>query len=159
LKSDFFAKSLLVPERSAPSLEALTKYFSYVLDKGAKVRSQWIFTYRLMGGAGSVVRAKGDAWSAVSNRKSLWVVQHDGFSDRNPRDVRRFVEGSTQAFQSTDKGAAWNSFLPFVDPSMTPLASHQAYYSPRVLDRLFQLKGKYDKKDIFHNAHTLALAQ
>jgi hypothetical protein len=151
-KSNFFAKSLLIPENGAPSRSAMVGYFTYMIDNGNKVRDQWVFTFRLMGGADSQVPAEDDTFSAVSDRDALWIVQHDGQIAQNPRDVTRFIEGSTNALMTAAKGNAWKSFAPFVDPTL----SNTAYFSSGMYSKLRKLKYVYDKNEIFFNAQSVA---
>jgi hypothetical protein len=155
VKSNFLAKSLLVPENKPLSTSALTDYFTHVVTNGNKLPAQWVSTFRLMGGAGSKVSAKGDSWSAVSNRNSLWIVQYDSQTDRNPRDVTRFIESSTSALQGAANGDAWNSFAPFVDPTLSDSKSHRVYFSARTYKKRKTYKDLYDNHDIFHNAQSI----
>jgi hypothetical protein len=155
VKSNFFAKSLLVPEKEPLQMQALLTYFTNVVAQGNKFPAQWVFTFRLMGGPRSKVSAKGDSWSAVSNRNSLWIVQHDGETGRNPREVTRFIEDSTKTLQDAASGASWGSFAPFVDPTFTNAQAHQVYFSPSTYKTLSRLKKKWDKNDIFFNKHSV----
>lgn len=67
-KSNFFAKSLPIPESGTPSRSAVVDYFTYMINNGKKMRNQWVFTFRLMGRADGQVPAKDDTFSAVSDR-------------------------------------------------------------------------------------------
>jgi hypothetical protein len=155
-KSNFLAKSLLVPEaKDALSNSALKKYFAYVVDTGSKYPGQWVFTIRLIGGAGSKVPSKGDSWSAVSNRKSLWIVQHDGQTQQKPAELQRFVEGSTSTLQTAAGGSAWGSFAPFVDPTFSNQKAHEVYFSPGTYSKLKVSKKKWDPKNMFQNPHSV----
>jgi hypothetical protein len=154
-RSNFFAKSLLVPEREPLSLKVLNTYFQYVVDAGTQLPNQWVFTFRLMGGAKSKVPSKGDSFSAVSNRDSLWIVQHDGQTVQRPKEVMVFVEGSSKALQTLAGGQGWGSFAPFLDPSLSNSQAHKAYFSPSTYKKLKYLKAKYDERMVFTNPQSV----
>lgn len=154
-KSNFFAKSVLIPEHSPLSQSEMAAYLSTLVGSGQKVKDQWVVTFRLMGGVDGQVASKGDSFSAVSDRDSLWIVQHDGQTQRNPQDVTRFINQITDTLISATKGDQFGAFAPFVDPTLSNGEAHRKYFSPQTYSKLRDLKTIWDKNEVFKNPHSV----
>ena len=143
--------------RDIPISESNMKtYFAYVIEKGSKVKIQFAITFRLMGGAASRVPENGDEFSAVFCLDCLWIVQYDGNTASNPRDVRNFITRVQKTLEDTAKSTSFKAFPAFVDPTLTDVEAHDKYFSPRTYSRLTTL-GDIRQVRIFSNSHLLSL--
>jgi hypothetical protein len=152
--SHFFAKSILIPETAAFSTKDIQDYFSTLLTGDIpRLQNKWVVSFRLMGGVRSQVPARTD--SAVSDRDSLWIVQHDGQTREDPRDMTRFINAITDKMTSVTGGSKFGAFAPFVDPSLSNTQAHQKYFSSSTYSRLRDLKAQYDPDEVFKNPHSV----
>lgn len=158
-KSNFYAQSILIPEKTYLSTKTMDAYFEYVINKGSSsnVKDQFTLTFRLMGGgSGTQIAAKGDTYSAVTDRTNLWVVQHDGNTSKNPRDVMRFITGLTDTIINTSKdGKTYPSFAPFVDEALSNDDAHKHYFKAAVYSKLRDIKTRWDPTDLFWNPQSV----
>ena len=155
VKANFYAKSTLVPENNQLNGKSMKPYFGYIFREGRRVKNQFTITFRLMGGPGSQVAKRGDAFSAVSNRNALWIVQHDGNTARNPSLVKNMIKGAHEELIKAGNGGNWGSFAPFVDSILGTREAHKAYFSAATHRKLEKIKYKWDKGDVFQNPHAV----
>ncbi|PSN62333.1 FAD-binding domain-containing protein [Corynespora cassiicola Philippines] len=153
VKGNFYAKSLLVPENEPLSDAIMREYFSRVVAGAKKFPDQFVFTMRLMGGAGSVIARASDRTSAVANRDTLWIIQHDGNTAKNPRDMQKFIHELTMWLYNQKAGGygGFKGFAPFVDPAFSRKQAHFTYFGQGSAGRVADVKQTYDPKDIFAN--------
>ena len=154
--ANFFAKSLLTGSRGLRSSSGLEQYFKYLIQNGSKWPGRWVITFRLMGGRGSKVT---DSWaedrSSVSFRDSMWIIQHDGVTNRDPRDMTRFIQGAHDEMKTTQPDINFRSFAPFLDPSLSNSEAHRAYFSSSTYEKLRSHKRVYDPDEVFWNPQSV----
>ncbi|KAH7349147.1 hypothetical protein BKA66DRAFT_600407 [Pyrenochaeta sp. MPI-SDFR-AT-0127] len=155
VKSNFFAKSLMVPEDSPLSETAMKDYFSDVLGRAPNVKDQFTLTFRLMGGADSQIPLKNDDFSAICHRNTLWIVQHDGNTAKNKKTVTNFIEAITANLRNVAKGGnKFSAFAPFLDGSLSNSNARSAYFSRATNARINNVKSLYDPRLLFWNPHS-----
>jgi hypothetical protein len=153
VKSNFYAASVLIPEQEPLSEATMREYFSRVIAGPRNPNDQFVFTMRLMGGAGSVIARTGDRNSAVANRDTLWIVQHDGDTTKNPKNMQSFISDITRWLYRQRQGSngGFKGFAPFVDAAFSRKQAHFTYFSASSAARVADVKMEYDPKDIFAN--------
>ena len=154
---NFYAKSLLTGYGGIMSGNGLEDYFYYLIQKGYKWPGRWVVTFRLMGGRDSkVTEPYEEKNSAISFRDSMWIIQHDGNTAKDPRDVSRFIQGAHDKLKAAQpRDSFQGSFSPFLDPTLSNSQAHKAYFTSTKYLRLSILKERWDKDEIFWNPHSV----
>ena len=154
---NFCAKSLLTGYRGIESRKGLKDHFHYLLQRGYDRPGDWVVIFRLMGGRDSrVPNPYEEKESAISFRDSMWIIQHEGYTKKDPNGVSRFIEGAhdkLKAAQPTD--TFQGSFSTFLDPTLTNREAHKAYFTSEKYRRLSYLKKEWDNDEIFWNPHSV----
>ncbi|KAF2011161.1 FAD-binding domain-containing protein [Aaosphaeria arxii CBS 175.79] len=157
-KSNFYAKSVMIPEQRPLNKAQMQDYFRTVLEAGARVPNQFVITFRLMGGTGSHVKKDyGD--TSIPWRDTLWIAQHDGQTQRNPRDVARAITAMNDQLEGSIQRnvATYFMFPPFIDPDLTREESHKMYLGDEHSRRLQRIKTKWDPTNVFSNPQSVQL--
>ncbi|KAI1498447.1 hypothetical protein F5X99DRAFT_412091 [Biscogniauxia marginata] len=153
--SNFFAKSVTVPHPGM-SKDALTSYFSYLLNEGAHAPVQYFITVDLYGGTDSQIRTKGPEFSAFSHRDAMWVAQHYGYvddMDEFPAEGINFINGLNRAM--TRNLAEFGAYENYVDPTLTKEEAHALYYGDQLHGKLKALKRKLDPENVFAHPQSI----
>jgi hypothetical protein len=156
---DFFAKSLVVPQSSPFTSAGLTSYFNYMIQNGAGSGIPWFSIINLYGGPDSQINAQSVSSSAYSDRSSLWVIQHYGYTGNTnqpfPSNITPFINGLNNALSSAQPQTSFTGYLNYVDPSLTPSQAHDLYYGSSVYSKLLTLKKQVDPNSIFWNPQAI----
>ena len=154
--ANFFAKSLLTGSSGIRSSSGLEQYFRYLIQNGYKWPGRWVITFRLKGGRGSKVTGSWAAdQSSVSYRDSMWIIQHDGTTNRDPRDISRFIQGAHDEMMKTQSKINFRGFAPFLDPTLGNTEAHQMYFTTDTYTKLRSLKRVYDEDELFWNPQSV----
>ncbi|KAI1411529.1 putative glucooligosaccharide oxidase [Hypoxylon sp. FL1857] len=153
--SNFFAKSVVVPEPGFTE-EALTSFFTYLLDQGARAPVSYFILVDLYGGADSQINNKDLSFSAFAHRDALWVIQLYGYVDDDkvfPPEGLDFVNGLANSMtQHLPRHGAYSNYS---DPSLTREEAHKLYYGEELYKTLKELKQKWDPDNIFANPQSI----
>lgn len=159
LHDDFFAKSLVVPESSPLTTEALNSYFNYIIENGVNAPNPWFSIINLYGGPGSAINAISPTASAYSDRSALWVLQHYGFTTNTgspyPPASIDFVNGLNTALTSAMPETEFGAYLNYVDPSLSAAEAHELYYGAETYQKLLGIKEVVDPQHTFWNPQSI----
>ena len=159
LHDDFFAKSIAVPSSSPLTADALTSYFTYIIQNGIDPPTPWFANIDLVGGPSSAINAIPVDASAYSDRTALWVLQHYGYTGNSgsqfPTTELDFVAGLSDALTSAMPGTSFGAYLNYVDPSLTAAEAHAVYYGEETYEKLVGIKQMVDPGDVFWNPQSI----
>ncbi|KAI0836182.1 putative glucooligosaccharide oxidase [Hypoxylon sp. FL0890] len=153
--SNFFAKSVVVPDPGFTE-EALTSFFTYLLDQGARAPVSYFILIDLYGGADSQISNKDLDFSAFAHRDALWVAQLYGYVDDDkvfPREGLDFVNGLANSM--TQHLPRYGAYSNYTDPSLTREEAHKLYYGEELCKILKDLKQKWDPDNMFANPQSI----
>ncbi|KAF2097748.1 FAD-binding domain-containing protein [Rhizodiscina lignyota] len=156
---NFFAKSVTVPEISPLTEDAVTNYFTYLINEGANPDTgSWFSICNLYGGPGSQINTKTIDFAAYSDRDALWVFQHYSSEPANvsfPATAFNFVQGMNTALEQDMPNTTFGAYLNYIDPSLTPAEAHEEYYGSTLYAKLLALKEVVDPGNIFWNPQAI----
>ena len=155
---NFYAKSVTVPESSPLTAAALTSYFTYIKNQGVNPPAPWFSIINLYGGADSQINTKDVNFAAYSDRGSLWVAQHYGFTDLGttfPGAATTFVNGLNTAMTSQMPGTQFGAYLNYVDPGLSATDAHNLYYGSSLYAKLKTIKTTVDPGNVFANPQSI----
>ncbi|KAI1370985.1 putative glucooligosaccharide oxidase [Hypoxylon crocopeplum] len=153
--SNFFAKSVVVPEPGLTN-EALTGFFTYLLNEGKQAPVPYFILIDLYGGADSQINNKDLDFSAFAHRDALWVAQLYGYVGDDevfPQEGLDFVNGLANAM--TTHLPKYGAYYNYTDPSLTREEAHKLYYGDELHKRLKVLKEKWDPDNVFANPQSI----
>ncbi|KAI1858191.1 hypothetical protein JX265_010859 [Neoarthrinium moseri] len=154
LHSNFFAKSVVVPEPGMNE-KALTTYFEYILN-GPKAPTDYFILVDLWGGADSQINTKDTEFAAFPYRNTLWVAQHYAQVAGDspfPKEGIDWLNGLNDAM--TQNLPVWHMYQNYIDPTLSREEAQAQYYTPEVLRRLRQLKEYFDPNNVFANPQSI----
>ncbi|KAK3940858.1 Glucooligosaccharide oxidase [Diplogelasinospora grovesii] len=153
-RDNFFAKSVTTTEPFPD--DALTSFFSYVLNEGAKPPVSWFSIINLYGGPDSQILKYNESFAAYAGHDDLWVIQNYGDVAVNgtyPASGIEFLDGMNNAM--TSKLSEYGAYLNYVDPTYSPAEAHQLYYGEELYQKLQKLKAVLDPKNVFSNPQSI----
>ena len=151
--SDFFAKSLTIPESSGGfTKEAAGAYYDYIIANNNSATPPWFAIINLYGGPDSQINTKDTKFAAYRDRDSLWVIQHYSNTDATHPDVNlSFVNGLNDAITNAMPNVNIGAYLNYIDPTLTRDQAKELYYGDELYGQLQKLKRKWDPKNVFWN--------
>jgi hypothetical protein len=151
---NFFASSVAVPQSSPLTAEALTSYFTYIM-QGAS--TSWYSIIDLYGGPDGQINNKDTTFAAYSNRNSLWVAQHYAYVSEGefPDSGVSWIEGLNNAMTSQMSGVTFGKYLNYVDSTLSAQQAHDIYYGASMYGQLKALKNKVDPQNVFANPQSI----
>ena len=156
---DFFAKSIVTPSSAPLASDALTSYFSYIIQHGINAANSWFSIINLYGGPDSQINAHDTSFSAYSHRSSLWVFQHYGFTGNTaspfPTSIIPFITGLNDALTSAQPGVVFSGYANYVDPSLTATQAHAEYLDAATYQKLVSIKHQVDPGKVFWNPQAI----
>ncbi|KAK7530709.1 uncharacterized protein J3D65DRAFT_133401 [Phyllosticta citribraziliensis] len=153
---NFFAKSVVVPQTTPLTAEALTSYFSYMINTPAP--TSWYSIINLYGGPDSQINVRDSSFAAYSDRSALWVAQHYAFTSAGaalPSGTQDWVAGLNNAMESAMPDTDFTAYLNYVDPSLSAAEAHDLYYGDDVYSRLTAIKSQVDPQAVFWNPQAI----
>ncbi|KAI6327834.1 hypothetical protein MCOR34_000336 [Pyricularia oryzae] len=158
---NFLAKSLVVPESSPITSEAMNSYFQTIKDKSAAAGSSWFSIFNLYGGPDSQINSVSAASSSYSDRTSLWVIQNYGFTslDTSPfplNTVQTYLSALNSALQLRST-AGFGAYLNYVDPTLSATQAHDLYYGKTTYAKLQSIKRVMDPNQLFWNPQAITV--
>lgn len=170
LHDNFFAKSVTTPQSSPLTLDAMTAYFSYIIQHGVNAPpNPWFSIINLYGGPDSQINnvPSASSSSAYSDRSALWVAQHYGFTTSTTTSTRDpgssfpppvsmdFIDGLNAALTRQMPGVEFGAYLNYVDPTLSPAEAHALYYDAETYAKLLEIKRRVDPGDVFWNPQSV----
>jgi hypothetical protein len=155
---NFYAKSVTVPQSSPLTTAALTSYFTYIQNQGVNPPTSWFSIINLYGGVDSQINTKDVSFAAYSDRNSLWVAQHYGFTGLGttfPASATNFVDGLNTAMTSQMPGTQFGGYLNYVDPDLSAADAHNLYYGASLYATLKTIKTAVDPGNVFSNPQSI----
>ncbi|TLD34043.1 hypothetical protein PspLS_00030 [Pyricularia sp. CBS 133598] len=158
---NFLAKSLVVPESSPITSEAMNSYFQTIKDKSAAAGSAWFTIFNLYGGPDSQINAVSAASSSYSDRSALWVIQNYGYTslETNPfplNTVQTYLSSLNSALQLRST-AGFGAYLNYVDPTLSATQAHDLYYGKTTYAKLQSIKRAVDPNQVFWNPQAVTV--
>ncbi|KAI0118073.1 putative glucooligosaccharide oxidase [Hypoxylon sp. NC0597] len=153
--SNFFAKSVVVPDPGFNE-EAMTSFFTFLLDQGAHAPVPYFTMINLYGGPDSQISNKDQDFSAYAHRDAHWVAQLYGYVDNDkvfPPEGLDFINGLAKSM--TEHLPRYGSYLNYADPSLTREEAHKLYYGEELYKSLKLLKQKWDPDNVFANPQSI----
>ncbi|TLS21348.1 uncharacterized protein PpBr36_10129 [Pyricularia pennisetigena] len=158
---NFLAKSLVVPESSPITTEAMNSFFQTIKDKSAAAGASWYTIFNLYGGPDSQINAVSAASSSYSDRSALWVIQNYGFASQ---DTNPFPLGTVQTYLSALNSAlqlrstaGFGAYLNYVDPTLSADQAHDLYYGKETYAKLQSIKRAVDPSQVFWNPQAITI--
>ncbi|PFH48545.1 Glucooligosaccharide oxidase [Amanita thiersii Skay4041] len=147
----FYVKSLMTPEDSPLSDEALEAYFSYLATEGASSEVGWFSEIELYGGKNSRINEIPLDETAFAHRKTLWTIQMYGYSKSRlppfPESGFAFVDGMLNSIlNNSPKNVYYGAYPNYVDDR---LENYEHLYFGSHYQKLQGLKTKYDPRNRF----------
>ena len=125
--SNFYAKSVTVPEPVGFDTAVLQSYAEYVLaTETDPAPVTWFAIINLYGGPDSQINDKNISSAGYSDRDALWVAQHYGFVANDavfPDQGLTFIDGLNDAM--TRNLADYGAYLGYVDSQYTAAEAHK----------------------------------
>ncbi|OTA65827.1 Glucooligosaccharide oxidase [Hypoxylon sp. EC38] len=153
--SNFFAKSVVVP-RPGFNKEAITSFFTFLLDQGAHAPVPYFIMLNLYGGHDSQISNNNHDASAYAHRDAFWVAQLYGYVDNDkvfPSEGLDFINGLANSM--TKHLPRYGAYLNYTDPSLTREEAHKLYYGEELYENLKLLKQKWDPDNVFANPQSI----
>ncbi|KAL8290576.1 hypothetical protein RQP46_002834 [Phenoliferia psychrophenolica] len=158
-RDDFSAKSLMTPEATLISDEALGAFFGYL--SSSNTTTNWFVEVNLYGGNNSQINALTLDDNSFGHRNSLLTFQmyasSPSYGPPYPNEGFNFLEGMYNAIVDP-MAEAWGStvgaYINYVDPTLSANATKALYWGSQY-DRLSTLKAKYDPAAIFSNPQSI----
>jgi len=146
----FYAKSLMTPEASPMTLNALNAFMSYLGSAGFKADTNWFVQIELYGGTNSAINNVPLDATAFAHRSSMFTIQFYTSSKTPPfpADGISFVDGMVSSILDNEP-ADWNygAYPNYID---NLLVNWQNIYYASHYPRLRSLKDKYDPLNTFN---------
>lgn len=153
---NFFAKSVVVPQTTPLTLDALKSYFNYMITSNPP--TSWYSIINLYGGPDSQINTKDTSFAAYSDRGAIWVAQHYAFTSAGstlPSGTEDWVAGLNDAMESAMPNTDFTAYLNYVDPSLSAAEAHDLYYGDSVYPRLASIKSQVDPQNVFWNPQAI----
>ncbi|ORY83557.1 glucooligosaccharide oxidase [Leucosporidium creatinivorum] len=161
-RDSFFAKSLMSPEDTPITEEAITAFFQYLADTDTD--TNWFVEVDLYGGNGSAINSVSLDDNSFGRRNSLLVWQLYASSSTYGNPYPEFGVTYVQAMYGALVSPmldSWNTtygaYINYVDPTLTDDQVKDLYWGTQY-DRLSTLRTKYDPQQVFKNAQSIVPA-
>lgn len=156
---NFYATSLTLKDLSGRSLEDFVHYW-HTKAIGSKPGS-WFIQFDLHGGATSAVSAVPNSASAYAHRDKAFLIQLYHYVDNKipyPSEGISLMKGWIDAATHTLKDGDWGMYVNYVDSELDRETAEKLYWAGN-LQRLKQLKKRYDPTDIFYSPQSIIPAE
>jgi hypothetical protein len=146
----FYAKSLMTPEASPMTLDALNAFMSYLGDAGFTADTNWFVQLELYGGTNSAINNVALDATAFAHRSSMFTIQLYTSSGTPPfpADGISFLDGMVSSILDNEP-ANWDygAYTNYIDNLLVNWQT--LYYGPHY-PRLKSLKDQYDRLNTFN---------
>ncbi|CAN8098168.1 unnamed protein product [Discula destructiva] len=158
-RGNFFATSLTLKDLRGDSLHNFVHFWH-----AKAINFQpggWFFQLDLHGGPTSAISAFPNSVSAYAHRDKTFLIQLYHYSDNDkpyPREgislLKEWIEATTMPLGPSD----WGMYINYVDTELDGDTAQQLYYGDN-LQRLQELKKRYDPSEVFHYPQAISLAE
>ncbi|ETS76860.1 hypothetical protein PFICI_10734 [Pestalotiopsis fici W106-1] len=156
-RSNFYAKSVTIPEPGAPR-DSIRTYMEFIATVGQEQQNfGWYAILDLYGGAGSTINMNHSS-AAYRDRGSMWVAQHQAYVGGDvqfPEDGIAFLNSLNQAMSGMLD--TFGAYLPYVDSEYDRTTAKHMYYGQDLYARIQKVKRRFDPTNVFANPHSIRL--
>ncbi|CAI6337596.1 unnamed protein product [Periconia digitata] len=149
-QENFYAKSLTLKGLNGTAAQAFVDYY---FDTANKVVDRfWFFQLDSHGGANSQIAAVPQDATAYPHRDKLYIIQfYDRYENDQtyPADSFKFLDGWVDAVTETLDRSEWGAYVNYADSRLERDEAQRLYYGKH-LEKLRELKSKYDPKELFY---------
>lgn len=148
----FYAKSLMTPEASPMTDQALNAFMSYLANEGFNTDTSWFVEIELYGGTNSAINNVAFDATAFAHRSSMFTLQlytsAQGGVPPFPSDGFGFVDGMVSSIVNNEP-ADWDygAYPNYIDDQ---LVNWQTLYYGTHYPTLESLKQQYDPENTFN---------
>ncbi|KAF2280452.1 FAD-binding domain-containing protein [Westerdykella ornata] len=148
----FYATSLTVSESEGLTEAAMEAFFEHITSP--PLPEKYFIIINLHGGSRSSINNKDEAFSAYTDRDSLWTFQIPADSDT--AESKDFVMGIRNKIIEKQKGTSFGASLSYIDAALSREEAWKAYYRDQeVVERLKKIKREVDPRELFWNPHAI----
>lgn len=158
-QGNFFATSLTLKDLAGQSLDNFVRYWHT-----KAINSQpggWFIQLDLHGGPTSAISAVPNSASAYAHRDKAFLIQLYHYSDNEkpyPAEGISLLKGWIEATTNPLAQGDWGMYINYVDSELDRDTAQQLYYGEN-LERLRELKKRYDPTEVFYYPQAVSPAK